>query len=42
MMRTLLARIAGTFGRRRSEGRLDDEIRAHLLMLAAEYERGGL
>lgn len=41
-MRTYLARIAGLMARRRSDAALDDDIRAHLDLLAAEYERRGL
>jgi predicted permease len=41
-MRTLLHRIAATVRRRRSDERLDEEVQAHLELLAADYERRGL
>jgi putative ABC transport system permease protein len=41
-MRTLFQRIAATFTRRRSDERLDEEVQAHLDLLAADYERRGL
>jgi len=40
--RTLLARIAALFGRRRHEEGLADEIATHLDLLAAEYRQRGL
>ena len=41
-MRTILHRIAAAFGRRRADDRLNEEVRAHLELLAADYERRGL
>src|SRR5688572_16125792 len=41
-LRTLFHRLAGLVGRRRAEAGLDDEIQAHLSLLAAEYERRGM
>ncbi len=41
-MRAVLQRIAATLRRRRADDRLDDEIRAHLDLLTAEYERRGM
>jgi hypothetical protein len=41
-MRTLLSRTAALFRRNRLDSRLDDEVRAHLDMLAAEYEGRGM
>ncbi len=41
-MRTLWSRLRSLFRRDVIESRLDDEVRAHLQRLAAEYERGGL
>jgi predicted permease len=41
-MRTLFMRLAGLLNRRRSEARLDEEIRVHLDQLAADYERRGM
>ena len=38
----LASRIGGLFRRRRADARLDDEVRFHVEMLAAEYERRGL
>src|SRR5215204_2953287 len=40
-MRAILHRIAATFRRGRSDDRLDEEVRAHLELLAADYERRG-
>jgi putative ABC transport system permease protein len=40
--RTLLARIAGLLRRGAWDARLDDEVRFHVEMLAADYERRGL
>jgi hypothetical protein len=34
--------VRGLFGRRRQDADLDDEIAAHLELLAREYERQGL
>ena len=41
-IRALLARLVAVFARRRDEERLDDEIAAHLDLLAAEYRHRGL
>ena len=41
-MRKLLERVLATVMRGRRDGDLDDEIRAHLDLLASEYERGGM
>jgi len=41
-MRTILHRIAATFRHRHADDRLDEEVRAHLELLAADYERRGL
>jgi predicted permease len=41
-MRTILKRLLALFTRRRLDRDLDDEIRAHIDLLAAEYERGGM
>src|SRR5262245_30104887 len=41
-MRTLLTRVLTTLIRRRRDGDLDDEIRAHIDLLASEYERRGM
>jgi putative ABC transport system permease protein len=41
-MRVALDRIAAMFRRRRLDGELDDELRAHLDMAAEEYRRRGL
>jgi predicted permease len=38
----LLARVRGMFGRRRLDADLDDELRMHLELLAADHERRGL
>ena len=38
----LLSRVLGVFRRRSMEGRLDEEVHAHLDMLAGEYERRGM
>ncbi|HKH71705.1 MAG TPA: hypothetical protein VKA59_10185 [Vicinamibacterales bacterium] len=37
-MRAILHRIAATFRRGRSDDRLDEEVRAHLELLAADYD----
>src|SRR5690606_20665291 len=41
-LRILLARLAGLFRHNESDDRLDDEVRFHVEMLAADYERRGL
>jgi predicted permease len=41
-VRALLARVAAMFATRRLEAELDDEIRAHLDLLADEHQRRGL
>jgi putative ABC transport system permease protein len=41
MMRTLWSRIRALFVRRVLDARLDEEVRAHLELLAADYERRG-
>ena len=41
-MRLVLQRIAAAFRSRRADDRLDEEVRAHLDLLAADYERRGL
>ena len=41
-MRTLFSRIAGLFRRLRPDDTLDDEVRTHLELLAADYERRGM
>jgi predicted permease len=41
-MRVLLQRIASAFRRQRVDERLDEEVRAHLDLLATDYERRGL
>ena len=41
-LRSVVARIAGTFTRRHRDAELGDELRVHLEMLAEEYERRGL
>lgn len=41
-MRVFLERVIATFRRRRLEHDLDDEVRAHVELLAAEYERRGM
>jgi predicted permease len=41
-MRSLFARLAGLITRRRDDQALDEEIAAHLELLAAEYERRGM
>jgi predicted permease len=41
-MRTLWTRVAATFIRRRLDEQLDDEVRAHLDGLGADYERCGM
>ena len=40
-MRTMLSRITGLFRQPRRDAALDDEVRAHLDLLAADYERRG-
>jgi predicted permease len=42
MMRAVMQRIAWAFRRSRLEDRLDEEVRAHLDLLAADHERRGL
>jgi hypothetical protein len=42
MMRTVLARTAGLFRHARRDQALDQEVRAHLDLLAADYERRGM
>ena len=41
-MRVLLSRVLGLFRRRSAESQLDDEVRAHLDLLTADYERRGM
>ncbi len=41
-MRAVLQRFAATFRRRRADDRLDEEILAHLDLLAADYQRRGM
>lgn len=41
-MRTMLSRLAGLIGRSRRDQALDDEVRTHIELLAADYERRGL
>src|SRR5687767_3611405 len=41
-MRIVLQRIISAFRRRHTDDRLDEEVRAHLDLLAADYERRGL
>src|SRR5688572_13132700 len=41
-MFTLLSRALALFRRRHVESRLDDEVRAHLELLTADYERRGM
>ncbi len=41
-MHALLSRIAALFRRDQLENRLDEEVRAHLELLAADYERRGM
>jgi hypothetical protein len=41
-IRAVVSRIASLFRRRQQDADLDDEIRAHLDLLAAEYERRGM
>jgi len=41
-MRTILSRLRALFTRNHAERDLNDEVRAHLDLLAAEYERKGL
>jgi len=41
-VRALLTRVAALFATRRLDAELDDEIRAHLDLLAAEHQRRGL
>jgi putative ABC transport system permease protein len=40
--RTALSRLLSLFRRRQQDADLDDEIRTHLDLLAAEYERRGM
>jgi hypothetical protein len=40
--RLLIARLRGVFASRRQDEQLDDELRAHLDLLADEHERRGL
>src|SRR5438093_13189214 len=42
MLRVLLSRILGTFGRRRLEEEFDEELRAHLDMLQQRFIRCGM
>jgi hypothetical protein len=42
MMRVLLSRVLGLFRRRSAETQLDDEVRTHLDLLTADYERRGM
>ncbi len=42
LLRLLVARIGALFGRRRMEGRLDEEIQAHLELLVEENLRRGM
>src|SRR5262245_26493273 len=42
VMRTVLHRIAAALRSRRADERLDEEVRAHLELLTADYERRGL
>jgi predicted permease len=42
MMRVLLSRALGLFRRRSAETQLDDEVRTHLDLLTADYERRGM
>lgn len=41
-MRTTLCRLAGLFRRSRRDAALDEEVQAHLDLLAADYERRGI
>ena len=41
-LRVLASRVRGMFGRSRRDGDLDEEVRAHLAMLAEEHLRRGL
>jgi predicted permease len=41
-LKTLLARIAASFGKGRLDRELDDEVRTHLELLAEEYVRRGM
>jgi putative ABC transport system permease protein len=41
-MTILIKRLLAMFGRDRLDRRLDHEVRAHLALLATEYERGGM
>ena len=41
-MRRFVHRVAAVFRPRHADERLDEEVRAHLDLLAAEYERQGL
>src|ERR1051326_1938787 len=42
MWRTSMARLRGMLGRKRLEEEFSEEVRAHLQMLAEEYQRSGL
>jgi hypothetical protein len=42
MMRLLRSRCAGLFRRARLDAALDEEVRAHLDLLAADYQRQGM
>jgi hypothetical protein len=41
-MRTVISRIGAMFRRRRLDAEMDEELRAHLEMAAAEHRRRGL
>ena len=41
-LRTVLSRVLSLLARRYRDADLDDEVRAHLDLLALEYERRGL
>jgi len=41
-LRVFLARVSSLFRRRQLEADLDDEVRAHLDLLASDYERHGM
>lgn len=41
-IRTVIARIASFFRRRQLDDELDEEVRTHLELLAADYERRGM
>jgi predicted permease len=42
MMRTLLVRVTALLTRRRLDAQLDEEVRAHLDLVAADFERRGM